>query len=142
MKIIVNHVVDPRIKLEPNAGSDRSWVWSAFDFSDGELVETVFAMRFGDAEKAGKVSKKDGDGRGWEAKWTGKALHNHYLITNKPPHSLLRSTFSLPSTQFKSAFEDAQKVMEAEIEGEDAGDTEAGDEAAEALEGLKTKDEE
>ena len=45
MKVITNHVIDPRIKLEPNAGSDRSWVWSAFDFSDGELVETVFAMR-------------------------------------------------------------------------------------------------
>jgi Ran-binding protein 1 len=52
MKVIVNHVIDPRISLEPNAGSDRSWVWSAFDFSEGELVETVFAMRFGDSEKA------------------------------------------------------------------------------------------
>ena len=26
MKVITNHVIDPRIKLEPNAGSDRSWV--------------------------------------------------------------------------------------------------------------------
>jgi len=34
MKIVINHVIDPRIKLEPNAGSDRSWVWSAFDFSE------------------------------------------------------------------------------------------------------------
>ena len=52
MKIIVNHVVDPRIELEPNNGSDRAWVWSAFDFSTGVLAETVFAMRFGDSEKA------------------------------------------------------------------------------------------
>ena len=97
MKIIANHVVDPRIKLEPNAGSDRSWVWSAFDFSDGELVETVFALRFGDSDKAGA---------------------------------------------FKTAFGEAQKEMEAELEGEDKGDQQAGDEAAEALEGLKTKEEE
>ena len=43
MKIIVNHFLDPRIKITPNAGaSDKSWVWVAFDFSDGEsLVETV-----------------------------------------------------------------------------------------------------
>merc|ERR1719188_2862396 len=34
MKVISNHVIDPRIKLEPNAGSDRSWVWSAFDFTE------------------------------------------------------------------------------------------------------------
>ena len=52
MKVIVNHALDPRIKLEPNAGSDRSWVWSAFDFSEGELVESVFALRFADTEIA------------------------------------------------------------------------------------------
>mmetsp|Transcript_7800 Transcript_7800/g.14699 ORF Transcript_7800/g.14699 Transcript_7800/m.14699 type:complete len:233 (-) Transcript_7800:69-767(-) len=52
MKVIANHVLDPRIKLQPNAGSDRSWVWSAFDFAEGELVETVFALRFPDSEIA------------------------------------------------------------------------------------------
>ena len=43
MKIIVNHFLDPRITITPNAGStDKSWVWVAFDFSDGaNLVETV-----------------------------------------------------------------------------------------------------
>ena len=44
MKAIANHALDPRIKLEPNAGSDRSWVWSCYDFADGELVEKVFAL--------------------------------------------------------------------------------------------------
>lgn len=52
MKVICNHVLDPRIKLEENAGSDRSWVWSAFDFSEGELVETVFALRMKDSDVA------------------------------------------------------------------------------------------
>mmetsp|Transcript_62844 Transcript_62844/g.185607 ORF Transcript_62844/g.185607 Transcript_62844/m.185607 type:complete len:108 (-) Transcript_62844:364-687(-) len=52
MKVIANHAIDPRIKLEPNAGSDRSWVWSAFDFAEGELVETVFALRFADSDIA------------------------------------------------------------------------------------------
>ena len=54
MKVIANHAIDPRIKLEPNAGSDRSWVWSAFDFAEGELIETVFALRFADSEIAEK----------------------------------------------------------------------------------------
>lgn len=58
MKVIANHAVDPRIKLEPNAGSDRSWVWSAFDFAGGELVETVFALRFADSEIAGQFKEK------------------------------------------------------------------------------------
>ncbi len=57
MKVIVNHALDPRITLEPNAGSDRSWVWSAFDFAEGELVETVFAIRFADSEIADKFKK-------------------------------------------------------------------------------------
>lgn len=58
MKILANHLLDPRITLETNAGSDRSWVWSAFDFSEGELVETVFAARFPDSEIANEFKKK------------------------------------------------------------------------------------
>jgi Ran-binding protein 1 len=58
MKVIANHAMDPRIKLEPNVGSDRSWVWSAFDFSQGDLVETVFAMRFADSDAAQEFKKK------------------------------------------------------------------------------------
>ena len=54
LKILVNHFVDPRIVLTPNSGNDRSWVWVAFDFSNGEtLEEMTFALRFKDAEIAG-----------------------------------------------------------------------------------------
>jgi Ran-binding protein 1 len=52
MKIIANHFLDPRISIAPNCGSDKSWVWIAFDFSDNELVETTFAIRFASAEIA------------------------------------------------------------------------------------------
>ena len=42
MKIIANFALDPRIVIVPNAGaSEKSWVWNAFDFADGELVEKV-----------------------------------------------------------------------------------------------------
>merc|ERR1719491_1328599 len=58
MKVIANHAVDPRIELSPNAGSDRSWVWSAFDFADSELVETVFAVRFPDSDIANAFKEK------------------------------------------------------------------------------------
>jgi Ran-binding protein 1 len=57
MKVVVNHALDPRISLEPNSGSDRSWVWSAFDFASGELLETVFAIRFADSDIADKFKK-------------------------------------------------------------------------------------
>eukprot|EP01006_Ploeotia_vitrea_P014275 TRINITY_DN38334_c0_g1_i1.p1 TRINITY_DN38334_c0_g1~~TRINITY_DN38334_c0_g1_i1.p1 ORF type:complete len:229 (-),score=35.67 TRINITY_DN38334_c0_g1_i1:75-761(-) len=60
MKIIINHFLDPRIKIQPNVGaSDKSWVWSAFDFSDGEnLVETMFAIRFKTPEFAQEFEKE------------------------------------------------------------------------------------
>ena len=65
MKIIVNHFLDPRISITPNAGSsDKSWVWVAFDFSDGvELVETTFAIRFKTAEQAQEYEKAFKDGQ-------------------------------------------------------------------------------
>eukprot|EP01035_Chromulina_nebulosa_P036050 gene36050-48509_t len=40
MKVIVNHFLDPRIGLSVHTGSDKSWIWVAYDFSDNELVET------------------------------------------------------------------------------------------------------
>lgn len=41
MKVIINHFLDPRIVLRPNVSSDKSWVWVAFDYSEGKLEETV-----------------------------------------------------------------------------------------------------
>lgn len=46
MKIIANHILDYRIQLAPNVGaSDRSWVWTAFDFAEGTLVEKVIILK-------------------------------------------------------------------------------------------------
>ena len=58
MKVIVNHALDPRITLEPNVGTDRSWVWSAYDFAEGVLEETVFAVRFADSDIANEFKSK------------------------------------------------------------------------------------
>ena len=58
MKVISNHALDPRIVLEPNAGSDRSWVWSCFDVADGTLEEKAFALRFSNSELAEQFKAK------------------------------------------------------------------------------------
>ena len=89
--------MDPRIELAPNAGSDRSWVWTVWDFSSMvELEDTIFALRFGNAEGA---------------------------------------------KQFKEAFDGAQEHMKKLKDGADGEADPAADEAAEALAGLKAKDE-
>jgi Ran-binding protein 1 len=58
MKIIANHYLDPRCKLEPMTGNDKSLAWGAFDFSDGKsLVDTTFAIRFKTTEIANNEFK-------------------------------------------------------------------------------------
>lgn len=43
--------VTPDMKLSPNVGSDRSWVWNcAADVSEGEPEPQTLAIRFGNSE--------------------------------------------------------------------------------------------
>ena len=58
MKPICNHVVDPRIEMVPQMSSDKAMMWSAFDFSEGELIETIFAMRFTNSDIATEFKEK------------------------------------------------------------------------------------
>ena len=58
LKVIANHATGPHIQLEPNEGSDTSWVWSASDFAEGELIETIFALHFVDSDIANAFKEK------------------------------------------------------------------------------------
>jgi Ran-binding protein 1 len=60
LKICINHFLDHQITLQPNQGNaETSWVWKAWDFSDGkELVETTFAIRFKKPEEAKLFGEK------------------------------------------------------------------------------------
>ncbi|OXB50867.1 hypothetical protein ASZ78_008631, partial [Callipepla squamata] len=52
LKICANHYINSDMKLAPNAGSDRSFVWHALDYAD-ELPKPVqLAIRFKTAEEA------------------------------------------------------------------------------------------
>ncbi|GAX86097.1 hypothetical protein CEUSTIGMA_g13510.t1 [Chlamydomonas eustigma] len=50
LKIRANHLVMPGTSLQPHAGSDKAWVWSAVDFSEGEQKVELFCLRFGSVE--------------------------------------------------------------------------------------------
>ncbi|CEL63767.1 Ran-specific GTPase-activating protein 1 OS=Schizosaccharomyces pombe (strain 972 / ATCC 24843) GN=sbp1 PE=1 SV=1 [Rhizoctonia solani AG-1 IB] len=53
LKICANHYVTTDMKLQPNVGSDRSWVWKvAADISDGEPTAETLAIRFANKEIA------------------------------------------------------------------------------------------
>lgn len=51
LKVCANHYVLPSMKLSPNVGSDRSWVWNvAADVSDGEPTAETLAIRFANSD--------------------------------------------------------------------------------------------
>ncbi|KAK5078552.1 Ran GTPase binding protein Sbp1 [Lithohypha guttulata] len=53
LKVCANHYVTPDMKLSPNVGSDRSWVWNvAADVSEGEPEAQTLAIRFGNSDNA------------------------------------------------------------------------------------------
>jgi len=53
LKVCANHYVVPSMKLSPNVGSDRSWVWNtSADVSEGAPEAQTLAIRFANAENA------------------------------------------------------------------------------------------
>jgi len=53
LKVCANHYLVPDMKLTPNVGSDRSWVWNvAADVSEGEPEAQTLAIRFANSDNA------------------------------------------------------------------------------------------
>lgn len=58
-KVCANHHILPEMTLRPNCGSDRAWVWSTLaDFADEEPKTEMLAVRFNNADNAGKFKEK------------------------------------------------------------------------------------
>lgn len=59
LKVCANHLVDSLMKLSPNVGSDRSWVWNVTaDVSDGKPEAETLAIRFANSENANLFKEK------------------------------------------------------------------------------------
>ncbi|PIA42978.1 hypothetical protein AQUCO_02000435v1 [Aquilegia coerulea] len=50
LKICANHFVIPTTSVQEHAGNEKSCVWHATDYSDGELKEELFCIRFASIE--------------------------------------------------------------------------------------------
>ncbi|KAI0832469.1 RanBP1 domain-containing protein [Trametes gibbosa] len=52
-KVCANHAITADMRLQPNIGSDRSWVWKvAADYSESPPTSETLAIRFANAENA------------------------------------------------------------------------------------------
>ncbi|XP_048453523.1 E3 SUMO-protein ligase RanBP2 isoform X3 [Rhincodon typus] len=58
LKICANHYITADMKLKPNAGSDKSWVWCALDYSDEKPKPEQLAVRFKTADEAALFKTK------------------------------------------------------------------------------------
>ena len=58
LKIVLNHLVSPEIEVTAQAGSDRAWTWSAYNYADGEVEASTFALKFKNAENANKFKEQ------------------------------------------------------------------------------------
>ncbi|XVF05762.1 hypothetical protein REPUB_Repub05bG0200300 [Reevesia pubescens] len=50
LKICANHLVLPIMTVQEHAGNDKSCLWHAADFADGELKDELFCIRFASVE--------------------------------------------------------------------------------------------
>ncbi|KAK9986143.1 hypothetical protein SO802_031094 [Lithocarpus litseifolius] len=50
LKICANHLVIPTMTVQEHAGNEKSCVWHAKDFADGELKDELFCIRFASLE--------------------------------------------------------------------------------------------
>lgn len=51
-------IVIKEMELKPNVGSDRSWVYTAHDYSEGEPTTELLAVRLANAENAKLFKEK------------------------------------------------------------------------------------
>nr|XP_006114608.2 ranBP2-like and GRIP domain-containing protein 4 isoform X1 [Pelodiscus sinensis] len=58
LKICANHYINADMKLKPNAGSDKSFVWHALDYADEFAKPEQLAIRFKTKEEAMLFKKK------------------------------------------------------------------------------------
>ncbi|KAK9970051.1 hypothetical protein ABG768_028189 [Culter alburnus] len=45
LKLCANHWIDSNMKLEPMKGAEKAWIWSAFDFAEGQGKVEQLAVR-------------------------------------------------------------------------------------------------
>ncbi|PSR73097.1 hypothetical protein PHLCEN_2v11044 [Hermanssonia centrifuga] len=58
LKVCANHTISADMKLQPNIGSDRSWVWKVLaDYAETPATPETLAIRFANAENAGQFKE-------------------------------------------------------------------------------------
>lgn len=69
LKVCANHLISADMRLQPNIGSDRSWVWKVVaDYSEDPPTSETLAIRFANSEYAGQFKRAFEDAQANNAK--------------------------------------------------------------------------
>ncbi|KAI0320614.1 ran/spi1 binding protein [Amylostereum chailletii] len=89
LKVCANHLVSSEMKLQPNIGSDRSWVWKvAADYSESPPTAETLAIRFANSDSesyAGQFKVKFEEAQAGNAKLTGDTETSAEEEQSTPP---------------------------------------------------------
>ncbi|XP_010043413.2 ran-binding protein 1 homolog a [Eucalyptus grandis] len=58
LKICANHLIIPTMSVQEHVGNEKSCVWHARDFADGELKDELFCIRFASIENCKNFMEK------------------------------------------------------------------------------------
>ncbi|KAF7121097.1 hypothetical protein RHSIM_Rhsim13G0067700 [Rhododendron simsii] len=117
LKICANHLVIATMSVQEHAGNEKSCVWHAADFADGELKDELFCIRFGSVD----ISGRRNEAAALSPRW----------------HDLLEALYG-HGANCKTFMETFQEVAESQQKKEENKDASA---AAGLLEKLSVEDE-
>ncbi|KAL2235995.1 ran-binding protein 1 homolog c [Sesamum indicum] len=93
LKICANHLVLSTMTVQEHQGNDKSCVWHAADFADGELKEETFCIRFASVEnckafkdKIEEITESQGEdsGENQEATAAANLIEKLSVVGDKP----------------------------------------------------------
>ncbi|KAI0347554.1 hypothetical protein BDW22DRAFT_1352015 [Trametopsis cervina] len=104
-KVCANHFISADMKLQPNIGSDRSWVWKvAADYAETPATAETLAIRFANADNAALFKEA----------FEKAQKSNNELLASKPEESKEESKPEESAAESEPASE--EKKEEAAVE--------------------------
>ncbi|KAJ7667728.1 RanBP1 domain-containing protein [Mycena polygramma] len=127
LKVCANHVISSDMRLQPNIGSDRSWVWKvAADYSESPPSAETLAIRFANSDNAAQFKAAFEDGQKKNAALTDAPATADEPTEAKPADAKTAAPAEEGST--------APTTAEAEAKAEDAAEAKEGESHATSAE--------
>ncbi|CAN8301345.1 unnamed protein product [Cochlearia groenlandica] len=120
LKICANHLISSGMTVQEHSGNEKSCLWHATDFSDGELKEELFCVRFASIENCKSFMEKfteiaESQQVGKESTEVDEAagLIENLSVKDKKPEEKVKEAEEIPAKEEK---ETKKKEKDAEEE--------------------------